>query len=86
MVPRQEDIAAATVRTHAQQLQVQRSRPYQPKGTIAPLGPWKTLQLRDLHEHMLVTGAPGSGKTSCVVLPTVRRIVDLGGAVICFTA
>ncbi|MEO1337455.1 MAG: type IV secretion system DNA-binding domain-containing protein, partial [Myxococcota bacterium] len=85
MVPRQEDIAAATVRTHAQQLQVRRQRRYQPKGTIAPLGAWKTLQLRDLHEHMLVTGAPGSGKTSCVVLPTVRRIVELGGAVICFT-
>ncbi|MEM7675023.1 MAG: TraM recognition domain-containing protein [Myxococcota bacterium] len=62
-----------------------RQHPYRPKGTIAPLGTWKKLQLQDLHEHMLVTGAPGSGKTSCVVLPTVRRIVELGGAVICFT-
>lgn len=62
-----------------------RRHAYQPRGVIASLGLRKRLRLQDMHEHMLVTGAPGSGKTSCVVLPTVRKIVELGGAVVCFS-
>jgi len=85
MGPRQQDTSATPVQFSAPVIKAERHNAYRPKGVIAPLGPWKQLRLQDLHEHMLVTGAPGSGKTSCVVLPTVRRVVQLGGAVICFT-